>query len=152
MACDISSSTTVFTMPSHIVRSTASQSKSFRDELSRALAREIVLDSVADQSTHHLRQINEALSNSIDEHTVIGRAFRILQRLPYMSVIRLHAGEKAGGGNGNGNTPLQTTLQGPGVLINGTVRVSIVDTSGLAGAANLLHERLQGPALLPAGG
>jgi len=62
-----------------------------------------------------------------------------------MSVIRLHTGEKLGGTA----TP-QTTLRGPGMLINGTVRVSVVDTSGLAGATNLLHKRLEGPALLPA--
>ncbi len=36
--------------------------------------------------------------------------------------------------------PMQATAQGPGVLINGIVRVSTVDTSWL------------GPALLPAGG
>jgi len=144
-ACDIADETTVFTLQSSLVRETSIQSKQFRDEVTRFMAREFVLDTLVDEESHHLRLINEALANKIDDSTVLGRAYSLLEKLPYMSVIRLHAGEKLGG-----TAPPQTTLRGPGMLINGTVRVSVVDTSGLAGATNLLHERLEGPALLPA--
>lgn len=153
IACDVSAETTVFSMPVSGVKEAARHSRSFREELSRAFAREMVLESVADQGTYDLSQVHEGLSNSVDEHSVIGRAFRVLERLPYMSVIRLHAGERAGdSGQSDGEEMTrQQILRGPGVLINGSVRVSIVDTSGLIGAANLLHERLVGPALLPSG-
>lgn len=150
MADDIASNTTVLSMAPHAVRRLASESRPFRDEISRSLARQLVLDSVADQQTHRLRLVDEALGNSLDVHSVIGRAFRILERLPYMSVVRLHAGHK--GSRKRGGVGLVANVQGPGVLINGVVRVSIEDTSGLEGAKNLLHERLEGPALLPAGG
>lgn len=148
VASDTSPETVLFTLPSQLVRETANQSKQFRDEVTRFMAREIVLDTLNDQKPHHLRLVNEALANKVDDATVLGRAYRILEHLPYMSVVRLHAGEKVGGGEESG--PRQTTITGPGVLINGVVRVSVVDSSGLAGAANLLHERLEGPALLPA--
>lgn len=148
IASDVASETVVYTLPSALVRQTATQSKQFRDEVTRFMAREIVLDTLNDQEPHHMRLINEALANSVDEATVLGRAYRILEKLPYMTVVRLHAGEKVG--SADNDVLSQTTINGPGVLINGVVRVSVVDTSGLAGATNLLHERLEGPALLPA--
>lgn len=137
--CEIANSATVFTLPVLQVKQLARASEDFRLEITRSLAREIVLESVADQRPYALTHFMEA--SSLDITTVVGRAFRVLERLPYMSVVALHSGELS-----------SLHLQGPGVLLNGTVRVSIVDTSGLVGAVNLLHEELTGPALLPAGG
>ncbi|KAI0564729.1 Sodium/hydrogen exchanger [Gracilaria domingensis] len=137
--CEIANSATVFTLPVLQVKQLARSSEDFRLEITRSLAREIVLESVSDQRPYVLTHFMQ--SASLDITTVVGRAFRVLERLPYMSVIALHAGEQS-----------TLHLQGPGVLLNGTVRVSIVDTSGLVGAVNLLHEELTGPALLPAGG
>ncbi len=150
VADDTCNETTVYTLPAQLVRDTAGRSKQFRDEVTRFMAREFVLDTLADEESHRLRLIGEALANKIDDTTVLGRGFSLLEKLPYMSVIRLHAGEKIGGSSLSEMGPPQTTLRGPGMLINGVVRVSIVDTSGLVGATNLLHERLEGPALLPA--
>ncbi|CAN8076036.1 unnamed protein product [Agarophyton chilense] len=137
--CEIANSATVFTLPVLQVKQLARSSEDFRLEITRSLAREIVLESVADQRPYVLTHFMQ--SATVDVTTVIGRAFQVLERLPYMGVIALHAGEHS-----------TLHLQGPGVLLNGTVRVSIVDTSGLVGAVNLLHEELTGPALLPAGG
>lgn len=139
--CEIAGSATVFTLPVDQVKYLARESREFRLEITRSLAREIVLESVQDQRPYSLSHFRDSISGVIDVTTVVGRAYRIIERLPYMNVIRLHAGEI---------TPVH--LQGPGVLLNGTVRVSIVDSSGLVGAINLLHEELTGPALLPAGG
>lgn len=138
---EVAGSATIFSLPVTQVRQLASNSTSFRMEITRALAREIVLESVGDQRPYALSHFVESVSTGLDENTVVGRAFRVLERLPYMTVLALEAGEGAG-----------RCVQGPGVLLNGTVRVSIVDTSGLVGAINLLHEELTGPALLPAGG
>lgn len=143
MACHMRDTTSVYFMREKTVRQNASASKSFRDEITRALARQLVLDSLADQQTQHLRALNESLGSSLDVHCVIGRALVLLERLPYMTVMAIHAGVSAGG---------TAMIQGPAVLINGVVRVSIADTSGLDGAANLLHAKLEGPALLPSGG
>lgn len=137
--CEIANSATVFTLPVVQVKKLARASEDFRLEITRSLAREIVLESVADQRPYVLTHFME--SSSLDLTTVIGRAFRVLERLSYMSVIALRAGDQS-----------SVHLQGPGVLLNGTVRVSIVDSSGLVGAVNLLHEELTGPALLPSGG
>lgn len=139
--CEIAGSATVFTLPVTQVKRLARESEEFRMEITRSLAREIVLESVADQRPYSLSHFMDSIIGNIDVSTVVGRAFRVLERLPYMKVIRLHAGERS-----------SVHMQGPGVLLNGTVRVSIVDTSGLVGAINLLHEELTGPALLPAGG
>lgn len=139
--CEIAGSATVFSLPVAQVQELAAESEAFRAEITRSLAREIVLESVADQRPYSLSHFVDSISDGLDINTVVGRAFRILERLPYMTIIGLEAGEKSG-----------VHVQGPGVLLNGTVRVSIVDTSGLIGAVNLLHEELTGPALLPAGG
>lgn len=139
--CEIAGSATVFTLPVAQVRQLAKESEEFKMEITKSLAREIVLESVADQRPYSLSRFMQSISSDTDVNTVVGRAFRVLERLPYMTVVDLRAGE------------LSTRhVQGPGVLLNGTVRVSIVDTSGLSGAVNLLHEELTGPALLPAGG
>lgn len=139
--CEIAGSATVFTLPVLQVKQLARESMAFRLEITRSLAREIVLESVADQRPYVLSHFMDSIANGLDVTTVVGRAFKVLERLPYMEVVALHAGEQS-----------SMCLQGPGVLLNGTVRVSIVDTSGLVGAINLLHEELTGPALLPAGG
>lgn len=139
--CEIAGSATVFTLPVNQVKRLAQESPEFRLEITRSLAREIVLESVADQRPYTLSHFMESITTPIDVNTVVGRASRVLERLPYMIVVPLHAGEQC-----------SMHMQGPGVLLNGTVRVSIVDTSGLIGAINLLHEELTGPALLPAGG
>lgn len=139
--CEVAGSATVFTLPIAQVRNLAKESEEFRLEVTKALAREIVLESVADQRPYALSHFMDPLTLGTDVHTVVGRAFRVLERLPYMTVQKLHEGDSPA-----------IHVQGPGVLLNGTVRVSIVDTSGLVGAVNLLHEELTGPALLPAGG
>lgn len=139
--CEISKSATVFTLPVAQVQKLARESFAFRMEITRSLAREIVLESVADQRPYSLSHFTHSFADEEDVHSVVGRAFRVLERLPYMTVLALEAGENS-----------TAHVQGPGVLLNGTVRVSIVDTSGLIGAINLLHEELTGPALLPAGG
>lgn len=139
--CEIAGKATVFTLPVAQVRHLARESEAFKLEITRSLAREIVLESVGDQRPYALAQFMDSVSSLDDVHTVVGRAFRVLERLPYMRVLALEAGEM-----------VATHVQGPGVLLNGRVRVSIVDTSGLVGAINLLHEELTGPALLPAGG
>lgn len=140
VACEIAGKATVFTLPVAQVKILARESESFRLEITRSLAREIVLESVSDQRPYTLAHFTEPGTLSTDVSTVIGRAIRILERLPYMQVIPMKAGVSS------------VHVQGPGVLLNGTVRVSIVDSSGLIGAINLLHEKLTGPALLPAGG
>lgn len=139
--CEIAGKATVFTLPVMQVKMLARENEAFRFEITRSLARQIVLESVADQRPYILSQFMDTVAGHLDIHSVIGRATRVLERLPYMSVIALHSGECS-----------SVHMQGPGVLLNGTVRVSIVDTSGLVGAINLLHEQLTGPALLPAGG
>lgn len=139
--CEIAGKATVFTLPVNQVRLLARESETFRMEITRSLAREIVLESVSDQRPYCLSHTMDAVSGGLDVNTVTGRAVRVLERLPYMSVLALRSGECS-----------SVHVQGPGVLLNGTVRVSIVDTSGLVGAINLLHEQLTGPALLPAGG
>lgn len=148
LSCDTAHDTTVFTLSAPIVRRIAKSCKTFRDEVTRFVARDYVLQSLQNDKPYDLRLINEALANKIDETTWSGRAFSLLEKLPYMNVVRLHAGETIGDtADGAGG---QTTIHGPGLLVNGTVRVSIVDSSGLEGAVNLLHEHLEGPALLPA--
>lgn len=139
--CEIAGTATVFSLPVAHVQKLAAESETFRTEITKSLAREIVLESVGDQRPYSLSHFVDSISDGVDVNTVVGRAFRVLERLPYMTVIGLEAGENTG-----------VHVQGPGVLLNGTVRVSIVDTSGLIGAINLLHEELTGPALLPAGG
>lgn len=138
--CEIAGDATVFTLAVNHVRRLAQESETFRMEITRSLAREIVLESVSDQRPYSLAHFMDA-SGAEDVSTVVGRAFRVLERLPYMTVLALEAGETSA-----------SHVQGPGVLLNGKVRVSIVDTSGLVGAVNLLHEELTGPALLPSGG
>lgn len=138
--CEIAGKATVFTLPVNQVERLAKSSETFRMEITRSLARQIVLESVSDHRPYSLSQFADSVAGVLDVHTVAGRAIRVLERLPYMKVVPLRAGESA------------VHLQGPGVLLNGMVRVSIVDTSGLVGAINLLHEQLIGPALLPAGG
>lgn len=138
--CEIAGKATVFTLPVNQVERLAKSSETFRMEITRSLARQIVLESVSDHRPYSLSQFADSVAGVLDVHTVAGRAIRVLERLPYMKVVPLRAGESA------------VHLQGPGVLLNGMVRVSIVDTSGLVGAINLLHEQLVGPALLPAGG
>lgn len=140
VACEIAGKATVFTLPVAQVKILAKESESFRMEITRSLAREIVLESVSDQRPYTLAHFTDPGTLSTDVSTVIGRAIRVLERLPYMQVIGLRSGVSS------------IHVQGPGVLLNGTVRVSIVDSSGLVGAINLLHEQLTGPALLPAGG
>lgn len=139
--CDIAGKATVFTIPVSQVKTLARENEAFRMEITRSLARQIVLESVSDQRPYALSQFVDSASGNLDTNTVVGRATRVLERLPYMKVIALHQGESS-----------SVHMQGPGVLLNGTVRVSIVDTSGLVGAINLLHEQLTGPALLPSGG
>lgn len=139
--CEIAGKATVFTLPVAQVRQLAKESEAFKLEITRSLAREIVLESVADQRPYTLAHFMDSVSALDDVHTVVGRAFRVLERLPYMRVLALEGAEMSA-----------VHIQGPGVLLNGKVRVSIVDTSGLVGAVNLLHEELVGPALLPAGG
>lgn len=139
--CEIAGKATVFTLPVNQVKLLARESETFRMEITRSLAREIVLESVSDQRPYSLSHFMDSVAGGLDVNTVTGRAIRVLERLPYMSVVALQSGESS-----------SVHMQGPGVLLNGTVRVSIVDTSGLVGAINLLHEQLTGPALLPAGG
>lgn len=140
VACEIAGKATIFTLPVDQVRALARESIEFRMELTRSLARQIVLESVSDQRPYTLSHFTEPGTMSNDVATVIGRGMRVLERLPYMQVIALRCGVSS------------VHVQGPGVLLNGTVRVSVVDSSGLVGAINLLHEQLTGPALLPAGG
>lgn len=139
--CEMIGSATVFTLPVAQVQEIAGKSPSFRLEITKSLARELVLESVNYLRPYSLSHFMESVSTGVDESTVVGRAFRALERLPYMTVVEIKSGDG-----------LQYSVQGPGVLLNGKVRVSIVDTSGLVGAVNLLHEEITGPALLPGGG
>lgn len=133
---------TVWTLPEKDVSALGKKHEQFRSEITRSLARQMVLESISDVPAYTLSRIDTALNGAQDEFTVIGRASKLLERLPYMNIVALHTAP-----NGQQMAP----VHGPGVLLNGTVRVSIVDTSGLVGSVSLLHQELTGPALLPSG-
>lgn len=140
--CEVAGKATVWTLPVRDVKSLARRDEAFRTEITRSLARQMVLESISDLPPYSLSHVQEALAGVHDEYTVIGRATKLLERLPYMSIVALRPmADKS-----------PALVYGPGILLNGTVRVSIVDSSGLVGAVNLLHEELTGPALLPVGG
>lgn len=65
-----------------------------------------------------------------------------------MTDVRLHTSEKVV--SAESAVLSQNTVNEPGVLINCVVRMSVVDAGGLECATNLLHERLEGHALLSA--
>lgn len=132
--------TTIFTLPITQVEELSKANIDFRMELTRSLARQIVLESLAGQQPYYLSKSMEAVTLDVDVHTTVGRAIRVLERLPYMKVITL-----------DGEEGSSLHLQGPGVLLKGTVRISIVDLGDSEGSTNLLHDELTGPALLPAG-
>lgn len=140
--CEVSGDATVWTLPIKDVKRLSKSDETFRTEITRSLARQMVLESISNLPPYALSHVQEALNGVQDEFTVIGRATKLLERLPYMQIMSLMSA----------SDQQRVPVHGPGVLLNGTVRVSIVDTSGLVGAVNLLHERLTGPALLPAGG
>lgn len=120
------------------VRATAKESERFRDELARSLAREHALATLNSQKTHHLHVATQALLDVLDRDTVVGRAFLLLYRLPYCSVVPVYGGSAE---------PMH--VQGPFVLLNGTVRVSVL--SGPEKQNFELYSKLKGPSLLPAG-
>ncbi|KAI0564722.1 Sodium/hydrogen exchanger [Gracilaria domingensis] len=138
-SCVHANLTTVFTLPAKHVKALACVNEDFRLEMTRSLAREIVLNSVVDRSPYALT--NYFQFTPTDANTVIGRAFQILERLPYMQVVTLRAGSSL-------------HVRGPAVLLNGTVQVSIDNDNvdGPPSSAQLLHEELTGPALLPSTG
>ncbi|CAN8065963.1 unnamed protein product [Agarophyton chilense] len=138
-SCEQADSTIVFTLPTKHVRVLACASEEFRLEITRSLAREIVLNSIVDQSSYVLTNFFQPAP--MDNTTVVGRAYQILERLPYMEVVTIRAGEGS-----------SLYLQGPGVLLNGMVQVSVTDADGSSGSVNLLHKELTGPALLPSSG
>ena len=135
-ASQLSKTTTVFGIGEIAVHHMSRKSKSFRDEITRSLAHNLVLESISEEETYSILQLSEALSNSLNEYSNVGRAYKLLERLPYMTVQGLRTPE---------------TLQGPGLLINGCVKVSVNDVNGLPGADTVVHTCLKGPALLPSG-
>eukprot|EP00168_Porphyra_purpurea_P009579 TRINITY_DN2338_c0_g1_i6.p1 TRINITY_DN2338_c0_g1~~TRINITY_DN2338_c0_g1_i6.p1 ORF type:complete len:463 (-),score=86.87 TRINITY_DN2338_c0_g1_i6:52-1368(-) len=149
-ACEIASSATVFWLPLEPLQKLCREHPYFRAELARSMARLLVLEFIADEPPYALSHSREALSLSTHEgrdhdpdgsYVKVSQAAETLSKLPYMSLVVM-----VRGGRGR-----RRIVHGPGVLLHGTVRVSIVDRSGLAGAINLLHEKLTSPALLPAG-
>lgn len=140
-SCEVTGDATVWTLPIKDAKRLSRSDEIFRTEITRSLARQMALESISDLPPYALSHVQEALTGVQDEFTVLGRATKLLERLPYMEIIALRSSEEN----------VRVPVHGPGVLLNGTVRVSIVDTSGLVGAVNLLHERLTGPALLPTG-
>lgn len=151
-ACEIASAATVFWLPVEPLRQLCREHPLFRTELARAMARLLVLEYIADEPPYALSHSREALSlNSHDGHShthdpdgsyaKVSHAGATLSKLPYMTLVVMTSARRR----------RQRIVHGPGILLHGTVRVSVVDTSGLAGAINLLHERLVSPALLPSG-
>ncbi|KAK1862333.1 hypothetical protein I4F81_004907 [Pyropia yezoensis] len=151
-ACEIASAATVFWLPIEPLRQLCRQHPLFRTELARAMARLLVLEYIADEPPYALSHSREALAlNSHEGHAhahapdgsyaKVSQAGETLSKLPYMTLMVMTSARRR----------RQRIVHGPGILLHGTVRVSVVDTSGLAGAVNLLHERLVSPALLPSG-
>ncbi|GAB0494812.1 hypothetical protein MMPV_006108 [Pyropia vietnamensis] len=151
-ACEIASAATVFWLPIEPLRQLCREHFLFRTELARAMARLLVLEYIADEPPYALSHSREALAlNSHEGHghghdpdgtyAKVSHAGETLSKLPYMTLVLMTRARRR----------RQRIVHGPGVLLHGVVRVSVVDTSGLAGAINLLHERLQSPALLPSG-
>lgn len=126
--CEMIGSATVFTLPVSKVHEVASKSSSFRLELKKSLAREMILESVKHLRPYYLSYFVESVSTGVDNTSEVGYAFRALERLPYMSVVEIKSGEG-----------WECSVQGPGVVLNGKVLVSIVDASGLLGDVNMQH-------------
>lgn len=151
-ACEIASAATVFWLPIEPLRQLCREHPHFRTELARAMARLLVLEYIADEPPYALSHSREALSlNSHEGHAhshnpdgsyaKVSHAGETLSKLPYMTLVVMTRARRR----------RQRIVHGPGILLHGTVRVSVVDSSGLAGAINLLHDRLVSPALLPSG-
>jgi len=149
-ACEIASSATVFWLPLEPLQQLCREHPYFRAELARSMARLLVLEFIADEPPYALSHSREALSLSSHDgrdhdpdgsYVKVSQAAETLSKLPYMSLVVMVRSSRR----------RRRIVHGPGVLLHGTVRVSIVDRSGLAGAINLLHEKLSSPALLPAG-
>lgn len=151
-ACEIASAATVFWLPIEPLRQLCREHQHFRTELARAMARLLVLEYIADEPPYALSHSREALAlNSHEGHAhshnpdgsyaKVSHAGETLSKLPYMTLVVMTRARRR----------RQRIVHGPGILLHGTVRVSVVDSSGLAGAINLLHDRLVSPALLPSG-
>lgn len=110
--------------------------KSFREEIIRSIAHKIVLETVSDEDMHNIRQVNAALDNRLDESSKPGLAFKFLERLPYMHIESLKAKDEI--------------IIGPGLLVNGSVRIKIMGSNGLDGETRVVYNKvLKGPAILP---
>lgn len=110
--------------------------KSFREEIIRSIAHKLVLDTVSNEELHNIRQVNAALDNSLQVSTKTGRAFKFLERLPYMHIQSM---KKKG-----------EIIQGPGLLVNGSVKITVTDSNAVYGNNRVIFEKvLKGPAILP---
>lgn len=133
-ASNSADSTWVYRLGEKAVINLAKKSAAFIDELTRSLAHKLLLSNLSEEATHDLRQLNEALEDQLDENSAPGLAFKMLERLPYMTVIPITG---------------KATFRGPGMLVNGKVKISLTDTIGLSGNDYVPYTVLEGPCILP---
>lgn len=152
-ACETAGEATVFWLPVDALRKLCEEVPTVRNEVARAVARLLVLDGLVDVPPYALAHTRDAVASSVpfsEDPTggrgggaaamanggdVVLRATHTLAQLPYMSVTRVPAEG--------------ITVNGPGVLLVGQLRVTVVDTTGWAGVS--LTHNLDAPALLPPG-
>lgn len=143
----------MFWLPVDALRKLCEEVPTVRNEVARAVARLLVLDGLVDVPPYALAHTRDAVASSVpfsEDPTggrgggaaamanggdVVLRATHTLAQLPYMSVTRVPAEG--------------ITVNGPGVLLVGQLRVTVVDTTGWAGVS--LTHNLDAPALLPPG-
>jgi len=152
-ACETAGEATVFWLPVDALRNVCREVPAVRNEVSRAVARLLVLDGLVDVPPYALSHTSESVAASVtfgDNHfgpagggpgsmaaggDLVARATHTLSQLPYMTMATV--------------PPEGLTVSGPGVLLVGSVRVTAVDTTGWAGVS--LSHTLDAPALLPPG-
>lgn len=152
-ACETAGEATVFWLPVDALRKLCEEVPAVRNEVARAVARLLVLDGLVDVPPYALAHTRDAVASSVpfsedpsggrgggaaalaSGGDVVLRATHTLAQLPYMSVTRVPSEG--------------ITVNGPGVLLVGQLRVTVVDTTGWAGVS--LTHNLDAPALLPPG-
>ncbi|GAB0493946.1 hypothetical protein MMPV_005234 [Pyropia vietnamensis] len=152
-ACETAGEATVFWLPVDALCKLCEEVPAVRNEVARAVARLLVLDGLVDVPPYALAHTRDAVASSVpfsedpsggrgggaaalaSGGDVVLRATHTLAQLPYMSMTRV---PREG-----------ITVNGPGVLLIGQLRVTVVDTTGWAGVS--LTHNLDAPALLPPG-